>query len=182
VQRLARNGTPLLRDLRAAAPQVNRFTSSFDAFEKPAPQALAALGRAAATGRRAVKPARPVAANLRRLATAAVPTVRDLDALAADARDQGVFEFLNHLSYGMSSGTGAYDRNGHLLLIFLDALPRCIIAGLLPGTQPAPACSHAFYAPGSGQIPASQTPPPASREKRLTTTSVDKLLDYLLKK
>lgn len=181
VQRLSRDGTPLLRSLRTSAPQINRFITSFDAFAKPAPRALAAVSSAAASGRQTVKPALPVAADLRRLATAAVPAVRDLDALAANARDRGVFEFLDHLNYGLSTGTSAFDRNGHLLLIFLDAIPRCIIGSLTPGTQSPPGCSHAFSAPGSGQIPASQAPPSGSPQTRLTANSINGLLDYLLK-
>lgn len=51
----ARQSTPLLRDLHAAAPGLNTLAETLPAFNRASARSLAALGRAAVPGRKAVR-------------------------------------------------------------------------------------------------------------------------------
>jgi hypothetical protein len=75
-----------------------------------------------------------------------------------------------------------YDAQGHLLTFFLNASPRCIVGSQQPGPEVEPGCSHAYSSPELGRVPQTQAPPlGAGSQARVTSSSVEDLLDYLLK-
>jgi ABC-type transporter Mla subunit MlaD len=75
---LADQQTPLLRDLRTAAPDLNTFFTRLGPFSKASRPALRSLGKASVVGNRAVKKGANEIKELRRLAVDAPPFAKPL--------------------------------------------------------------------------------------------------------
>jgi virulence factor Mce-like protein len=87
--RLAREQTPLLVDLRAAAPQLNRLALNLPAFGDASRVSLESLGDASQVGQRALRKGRDEIAQLKRTGKKA-PAVSDMLAdLLTDLDDPG---------------------------------------------------------------------------------------------
>lgn len=183
VRRITRASTPLLVDLRRAAPRLESFTRTFGRFSAPAPRALSSLSDAAERGRRALRPGRPVVADLTRLIGRLRPFAPSADRLLRSVRDRGAGEGLFGFFYILSAALGPYDRRSHVLPIAINVNPRCILASIVPGTQVEPGCSHAYSAPGFGKEPQTQLAPSGASASgnRVSRKSVSALLDYLLR-
>ncbi|HVS29071.1 MAG TPA: MlaD family protein [Solirubrobacteraceae bacterium] len=108
------NGTPVLADLRAAAPRVNRLVADVRPFSIAGLPALRALDPALRSGRRAVRSAGPVVAALRKFSAAALPTGQLLDELVVSMRDRGVVEGLLSFVYYAGSATARFDATSHI--------------------------------------------------------------------
>ncbi|MEX2195960.1 MAG: MlaD family protein [Thermoleophilaceae bacterium] len=185
IKRVSQTGVPLLRRLRAAAPGLTNFNRAFPTFAEPAVPALRALGSAAATGRSAIPPARPAFSHLRKLAVRAQPVARQLDRLLLSVRDQGGFEGLGDLTYTLANLAAGYDRTSHFVAVAGSVFPRCIVENQSPGPEPTAGCSHAYYAPGMGQTPATHAPGRGSGsgpgDRTMSEKQLRTFLDYLLK-
>jgi ABC-type transporter Mla subunit MlaD len=151
VERLTSNGVPLLRDLHAAAPGLTHLTGVLPVLTDAALPALRALGAAAATGRRAIRPALPVVSHLETFARQALPVVGSLDSLLRSTRDTGGIEGLMTFLYDYAAFTAPYDQLSHLSNIALTAFPQCVIANTL--RQNSPGCRHGYNSPGMGLAP-----------------------------
>jgi phospholipid/cholesterol/gamma-HCH transport system substrate-binding protein len=156
---LATEQTPLLVNLRAAAPQLNELATSLPAFNQATEVSLDSLGRAAVVGRKALRKGRDEIKQLRKTAKKAprvsellADFLRDLDdpgrAVQVDARaarDTGRAEptgysglegLLNYVYY-QAGAINQYDSTSHLLhfSIFSVGTPcRNFNAGGEPGT------------------------------------------------
>jgi ABC-type transporter Mla subunit MlaD len=84
---LAQAQTPLLVDLRAAAPQLNELAVSLPAFNEATDVSLASLGEAAVVGRKALRKGRDEIKQLRRTAKKAPPVALYLADLLRDLDD-----------------------------------------------------------------------------------------------
>jgi ABC-type transporter Mla subunit MlaD len=84
---LAREQTPLLADLRASAPGLNRLATRLPAFGDSARVALDSLGRAGVVGRRALRHGRDEIRTLRRASRDAPATAASLADLLRDLDD-----------------------------------------------------------------------------------------------
>jgi ABC-type transporter Mla subunit MlaD len=84
--------TPVLRDLDAVAPDLNRFVLQLGPFAQAADPALTRLGQATVVGRDALVKARPIVQDLGRFASAARPLSTNLRALTTSLRDTGGLE------------------------------------------------------------------------------------------
>jgi ABC-type transporter Mla subunit MlaD len=84
---LARQQTPLLADLRAAAPGLNRLALGLPDFGDSATVSLRTLGRTSAVGRRALRAGRRDIRRLRRASRNAPATAGPLAALTRDVDD-----------------------------------------------------------------------------------------------
>ena len=134
---LAEQQTPLLNDLNAAAPQLNRLTQTLPPFNAAAEPATRTLGTAAVIGRRALNRGRD---EIRALRQAARPSFHPVDQLAnflidlddprravendtRAARDTGRsnptgytgLEGLLNYVYYQTGAINQYDEIGHLL-------------------------------------------------------------------
>jgi ABC-type transporter Mla subunit MlaD len=89
---LADQQTPLLRDLRTAAPDLNTFFTRLGPFSKASRPALRSLGKASVVGNRAVKKGRDEVKELRALAVDAPPFAKPLRQFleSMDARNRAI--------------------------------------------------------------------------------------------
>ena len=147
VDHLARDGGPLLDDLRAAAPGLTALTHTLPAFVAPGRPAVTALGAAAARGIPAAAATTPVARQLGRLGATAPGTLRPLAQLLVSSRDSGAFEGLLRLFYSLSTDSAGYDSTSHFVDALIIPFATCIADAALPG------CSHAYNAPAQGSVP-----------------------------
>jgi ABC-type transporter Mla subunit MlaD len=85
--RLARAQTPLLVDLRAAAPQLNQLALNLPAFNEASEVSLTSLGGAAVVGKRALKRGRDEIKQLRKTSQNATPVAEMLADFLTDLDD-----------------------------------------------------------------------------------------------
>jgi virulence factor Mce-like protein len=107
-------GTPILTDLQASAPGVNRLLDRIGPFAKAARPALDHLSTAAAQGIKTARSASPVVRLLRRLARGLNPVGTDLNRLLVDAQARGVVENLLLFAYHGAALTARFDAVSHL--------------------------------------------------------------------
>ncbi len=141
---VAADGTPVLRDLRAATPALAQFVDAIPPFSKAARPALVRLGAAAATGRSTVRSAAPVVRLLRTFADRAGPTGTMLNALLVDLQKRGGVENLLKFVYGGAAASSRYDAVSHIL-------PAQIFSGTcgLYAETPVAGCSANFGPPAA---------------------------------
>lgn len=152
VRQLTTNATPLLRDARAAAPALGTTTSALRTFSRRGVPAVAALARAALTGRGALPPTARLIRALRRLARAAQPVAPQLRDLLVSLRNTGGIEGVLNLGYTLASMSSGYDAVSHMAGVYIGVAPGCIVANLLNTALP-PGCDHRYGAPGHGTVP-----------------------------
>jgi len=112
---LAAAGTPLARDLRTAAPEVNRLVARLEPFAAAGLPAIRGLEPALRTARRAVRSSRPVMREVRRFTTAARPVAPLVSRLFVDVRDRGFIENALKFVYYAAAASARFDRHSHIL-------------------------------------------------------------------
>jgi ABC-type transporter Mla subunit MlaD len=112
---LADQMTPVLTDLGAAAPDINRFIKALGPFSQAGIPALTTLGDAAAVGDQALIKSRPIVGDLRNFAGQAKPLVKNLNALLTSLQSTGGIERLMDFLYFQAAATNGYDSIGHYL-------------------------------------------------------------------
>jgi phospholipid/cholesterol/gamma-HCH transport system substrate-binding protein len=108
-------GTPLLADLGAAAPDLGRLIRAQGTLADASRDAFPSLGDALERGRPALIEARPLVRDLARLGKELAPTSVDLDALTASLEKTGAIERLNDFLYYLALSTNGFDSLGHYL-------------------------------------------------------------------
>jgi virulence factor Mce-like protein len=111
----ADQGTPLVRDLGAAAPALGRLIEAQGTLSDASREALPSLGDALERGRPALLRARPLIQDLGRLGRQLAPTSVDLDDLTRNLDETGGLERLNELLYYSSLSINGFDETGHYL-------------------------------------------------------------------
>jgi virulence factor Mce-like protein len=107
--------TPVLSDLDAVAPDLNRFVLQLGPFSRAADPALQRLGAASVVGRDALVKSRPIVQDLGRFASAARPLSANLQALLTSFRDTGGIErALDYIFYQVAAING-FDSVSHYL-------------------------------------------------------------------
>jgi virulence factor Mce-like protein len=139
----ARQATPSVRQLRAAAPSLRQLLGDFDPLSDAAVPALERLARASRTGRRTVKVALPVARLLRRASRELPSPVATATELVESLRDQGALEGTLRFFYYGTAASARYDAISHMLPSFQVVSGTC---GVYVET-PTPGCSARFAAP-----------------------------------
>jgi len=131
--------TPVLNDLRAAAPDLNRFVVQLGPFSKAATPAVKTLGQATDVGRPALVQSLPLVTLLAKTASDANPVARMLDELTASLDKSGGVEELMNWIFFQSIAVNGFDGVSHYLR-----------AGLITNlcssyaTSPVPGCSANF--------------------------------------
>ncbi|HEV3002249.1 MAG TPA: MlaD family protein, partial [Solirubrobacteraceae bacterium] len=144
--------SPVLEDLQAVAPSVNRFFRQLGPFSEASIPAFEALGEAAETGRPALVAAKPIVDDLTRLTTEARPLADNLADLLISLRDSGGIErAMDYIFYQVAAING-YDSFGHYLR-----------AGLIVNTcstyaiEPTGGCSAKFATDDNAEARAATT-------------------------
>jgi hypothetical protein len=151
LDRAAASATPLLDQLRAAAPALQRLTTTLPAFASAGVPALHALAGTAARGMPVIAHALPVASRVRTATNQLAPLAGQLDALLVSLRSTGGIESTMQLLYTLAVVTSTYDNVSHLINFIAEAAPQCL-AGEQQGRDVA-GCSKAYTSPGAGTVP-----------------------------
>ena len=144
---VSRTGTPLLRDLKAAAPRLTTFTQEIVPFARAGRPALRTLGTVAGERRADVRAATPVFKDLRKFVQDLELPARETAKLFDSLTKQGGVEAVMTFFYQMAAMSGGYDRISHFVGVIINVAVPCLLDLQRVG------CSQAYSAPGSGTIP-----------------------------
>ena len=107
--------SPVLEDLGAQAPAINRFIISLGPFSKSATPSLTSLGDAADVGRVALVKSKPIVQDLSTFGTEIKPLSSNLSSLLTSLRDTGGIERLMDFLFYSVSAINGFDSYGHYL-------------------------------------------------------------------
>jgi ABC-type transporter Mla subunit MlaD len=112
---LADQGTPLLTDVNASAPDLGRVIKAQGTLADASRKSFPSLGDALDVGRPALIQARPLIKDLSKLGTEIGPTAKNLDALTKSLDQTGAVERINDFLYYLTLSINGYDSLGHYL-------------------------------------------------------------------
>ncbi len=117
-------GTPVMTDLRAAAPSIDRIFAQLGPFSTAARPTFRTLGNASDATRRALLRARPVIDDLTALGAKTKPLASSLSTGLTSLRDEhGIQRLLDVILFTMGTANG-FDEVGHYLRTLL--FPICL--------------------------------------------------------
>ena len=155
----ADQGTPLLDDLGAAAPDLGRLIEAQGTLADASRESFPSLGDALERGRPALIRARPLVRDLGRLGEELAPVSVNVDDLTRSLDETGAVERINDFLYYLALSTNGFDSLGHYLR-----------AGLVTNTcteyalaSTGAACTSNFTiatASGANSLAARNAPPP----------------------
>src|SRR4051794_30058034 len=131
--------TPVLTDLHAAAPALNRFVPALGPFSKSATTALVSLGKTADIGRPALKESLPLVTQLAQFAQNALPVSKNLAALTKSIDKTGGIERIMDYIFFQVTAINGFDGVSHYLRAALMANLCSAYA-----TAPAGGCNSNF--------------------------------------
>jgi phospholipid/cholesterol/gamma-HCH transport system substrate-binding protein len=111
----ADQGTPVLADLRAAAPALGRLIRAQGTLATAARESFPSLGNALEEGRPDLIRARPLIQDLNKLGKQLAPVSTDLDDILTSLNSTGGIERFNDLLYYGSLAVNGFDEFGHYL-------------------------------------------------------------------
>ncbi|HKG01813.1 MAG TPA: MlaD family protein [Conexibacter sp.] len=152
----AEAGTPVMTDLRAAAPSVNTLFRQLGPFSQAALPTFVTLGNLADTGREALPAAEPVIRDIRGFADEAKPFARTLAAGLTSLRDQNGIQRLLDVILETAGTTSGFDSAGHYLRSALVPIVACVPYAVTQNGQ----CGATFRSQ-SGSAASTTTTPPA---------------------
>jgi hypothetical protein len=139
--------TPVLTDLGAVAPDINRFLLELGPFSAAATPALDSLGEAGTIGGPALQRALPVIRDTRELAEQLRPVARQLgDVLVDFQREDGIERFLDYIFF-QGTAVNGFDSFGHYLRAGL-LVNQCTTYA----TEPTGGCSANFRPAASSAV------------------------------
>ncbi|HET6449187.1 MAG TPA: MlaD family protein [Conexibacter sp.] len=120
-------GTPVMTDLRAAAPSINTLFEQLGPFATAALPTFRTLGNLADTGREALPAAEPIIRDIRGFAVEAKPFADVLSRGVVDLRRQhGIERLLDVILFTLGT-TNGFDQVGHYLRTYLATVtPACL--------------------------------------------------------
>ncbi len=142
-----RDATPVVRDVRAAAPAVRALFADLDPLTEAARPTLQKLSELSKTGRRAVRASLPVAKLLKEVSVPLPEAVSLATRAVESLRDRGGVEGLLLFVYNGTLSQARFDRFSHLLPSFQLATDCAQYA-----TEPAPDCNSRWPGAGAGVI------------------------------
>jgi ABC-type transporter Mla subunit MlaD len=144
LESLADQGTPLLADVNASAPDLGRLIKAQGTLAEASNEAFPSLGDALEEGRPALIRARPLIQDLSRLGTQIGPTATNLDALTKSLDETDAVERINDFLYYLTLSINGFDSLGHYLRAGVVA--NVCASGRVPGGGQ---CNSNFYESGS---------------------------------
>jgi ABC-type transporter Mla subunit MlaD len=175
----ADQGTPLLDDLGAAAPDLGRLIEAQGTLADASRESFPSLGDALERGRPALIRARPLVRDLGRLGEELAPASVDLDELTKSLDETGAVERINDFLYYLALSTNGFDSLGHYLRAGLVTNTCSEYALVTTGA----ACTANFTlgtASGANSIAAHNAPPPRESERGGSVPATGTLLDGLV--
>lgn len=168
-------GTPVMTDLRAAAPSINTVLRQLGPFSQAALPTFRTLGDLADTGREALPAAEPIIRDIREFADEAKPFARTLSRGVVDLqRNHGIERLLDVILYTTGTTSG-FDAVGHYLRSRLVPDVNCIPYAVTHNVNCASTFTSAATASASG---ATTVPtPPATASTSGTASLVDEPAD-----
>jgi ABC-type transporter Mla subunit MlaD len=160
-------GTPVMRDLRAAAPSVNTLFEQLGPFSTAALPTFRTLGNLADTGREALPAAEPVIRDIRGFADEAKPFARTLAAGLSSLRSRNGIQRLLDIILFTAGTVNGFDSVGHFLRTFLTVPVQCLPYAV---TQVA-ACQATFGTPSGSAAATTTTPPPVDASDAATASA-----------
>ncbi len=154
----AQAGTPVMTDLRAAAPSFNTFAEQLGPFSQAALPTFVTLGNLADTGRAALPAAEPVIRDIRGFADEAKPFARTLAAGLTSLRDQNGIQRLLDVILETAGTTSGFDSAGHYLRSALVPIPGCVAYAVV---QDGGQCGATFRDQTPAGAASTTTTPPA---------------------
>jgi ABC-type transporter Mla subunit MlaD len=130
---------PVLSDLRAAAPSVNKLIKQQGPFSQASLTAVKSLGPTLDIGRPALLKSKPIIDDLKSLTDEAAPVAKSLADIGESLRDRGGIERVMDYIFYQAAAINGYDSTGHYLR-----------AGLIVNTcsqyatTPQPGCSARY--------------------------------------
>jgi phospholipid/cholesterol/gamma-HCH transport system substrate-binding protein len=112
---VSEQSAPVLSELHAAAPGVNRLITQLAPFSRAAVPAFRTLGHAADVGRPALRASRPLVSDLHRFAGYARPLSATLDALARSLDETGAVERAMDFIFFQATAINGFDAISHYL-------------------------------------------------------------------
>jgi phospholipid/cholesterol/gamma-HCH transport system substrate-binding protein len=149
-------GTPVMTDLRAAAPSVNTLFEQLGPFSQAALPTFVTLGNLADTGREALPAAEPVIRDIRGFADEAKPFARTLARGLTSLRDQNGIQRLLDVILETAGTTSGFDAGGHYLRSALVPIVACVPYAVQVNGQ-----CDATFGDRTGSASSTTTVPPA---------------------
>jgi ABC-type transporter Mla subunit MlaD len=144
LESLADQGTPLLTDVNASAPDLGRLIKAQGTLAQASNKAFPSLGDALEEGRPALIRARPLIQDLSKLGTEIGPTANNLDLLTKSLDKTGAVDRINDFLYYLTLSINGYDSLGHYLRAAVVA--NVCADGRKPGGAQ---CNSNFYESGT---------------------------------
>jgi ABC-type transporter Mla subunit MlaD len=166
---VAKQGTPVLADLRAAGPNLDDVIRNLGTLSEAGRESFPSLGDALERGRPALLEAQPLFQDLGRLGRQIDPASKDLDELTASLDRTGGIERINDFLYYLALNTNGFDSVGHYLRAGLVTNTCSDYATTPVSTEN---CWALFYNPFSGPATASLEPHNAPAPHRRNQGSV----------
>jgi ABC-type transporter Mla subunit MlaD len=116
---VARDGTPLLQELHAAAPWLDRVASDLGPFVAAAKPGLAKLSSALDRAIPAIRQTTPLVGTLRAYTQRSLPKTKLSGRLFTSLQDSGFLENFLGVIYYVGAALSRFDQNSHLLDISL---------------------------------------------------------------
>jgi ABC-type transporter Mla subunit MlaD len=116
---VAVDATPLINQIHASVPALNRVTNDFGPFVKVARPGLADLGKALKKAIPAVRDTTPVVKTLRTYTARSLPGTELVARLFSNLQQHGFVENLVSLFYYIAASLSRYDSTSHLLSVLL---------------------------------------------------------------
>ncbi|HET9074211.1 MAG TPA: MlaD family protein [Solirubrobacteraceae bacterium] len=150
---VATDGTPLLANLRAAAPSLNRVDADILPFTKVANPALTSLSRAFSQVIPDARSFRPLVDTLGNYLHASGPSTASFAKLLVNLIHHGFSENFLSVLYYVSTALSKYDANSHMLsaLLTFPGNGACANYATTPSTNPD---CNAHYGTRAAYVPA----------------------------
>ncbi len=156
---VAREGTPLVQQLGAAAPYLNKVSTDLGPFVTQARPGLAKLSAALTTAIPAIKHVTPVVAALGSYTTRSLPKTQLSGRLFTSLQHSGFIENFLGIVYYVGAGVARFDQTSHLLDFAIENIQNG--ACINYATTPVPGCGANY-----GSAPASAVRPAAGSRPR----------------
>jgi ABC-type transporter Mla subunit MlaD len=186
---LADQGTPLASDLGQSAAALGREFKELTPFASAARTALINLGAGAQQSQAPLVATIPLAKQLNRLGTQAVPAATDLNQLTASLDKTGAISQLMAVLFNGTNAANGFDSLGHYVrdeLLVSDCtgysitpVPGCS-ARFAKGSAAADTASAAAVPPASKAVLSSAMAKAGASVAHATAAPLTRLLDYLI--
>jgi ABC-type transporter Mla subunit MlaD len=147
---VARDGTPLVQQIHASVPSLNRVENDLGPFVRVAKPGLVKLGSALRKAIPAIRDTTPLVRTLRSYADRSKANTLLFAKLSANLQQHGFVENFLSITYYIGAALARFDSTSHLLSVLLIG-PQSGACGLY-ATAPVPGCS-AHYGAGTPFTP-----------------------------